>query len=105
MVYTIQIDTGSRQNFQYMFDKAEDRDELYDKLIAALSPGAIIDSAPGMPATWAELARQEPQPKPKSTVKVGDDEMTLEELRTLAMAQMKHLKEQAALAATLHPTS
>lgn len=38
----------------FMFTKEEERDELLERLIAAISPGAVIESAPGLPPTWPE---------------------------------------------------
>lgn len=97
MVYTIQIDLGGRQNFQYMFDKAEERDDLLNQLITAISPSAIIDSAPGLPATWADIARSgRPESKPKPVY--DENGYTKEELdmaMTIALAQIKSARESA----------
>lgn len=95
MIYTIQIDLGGRQKLQYMFDKAEDRDALLDQVIAAISPSMTIDSAPGMPIAWADIARSE---RPKTKPSIIPDDLTFEDLRSLAMAQLKYLREQAELA-------
>jgi hypothetical protein len=47
----------------FMFTKEEERDELLDKLITAVSPSVTIDSAPGLPYTWPELTRMAPSGK------------------------------------------
>lgn len=46
-----------------MFTNESERAEYLDKLIAAISPSATIDSAPGLPHIWSELARVVPTPK------------------------------------------
>jgi hypothetical protein len=39
----------------FMFVKQEERDELLNEIIAAISPSVTINSAPGLPRPWAEL--------------------------------------------------
>jgi hypothetical protein len=59
-----------------MFTKKEERDEFFDKIIAAISPGAVIESAPGLPHTWPELARMGP---PSRYVLDGKEYSTFDE--------------------------
>lgn len=44
----------------FLFTNQEERDELLNQIIAAISPSVIIDSAPGLPHTWPELDRMSP---------------------------------------------
>jgi hypothetical protein len=44
----------------FLFTKQEERDELLNEIIAAISPSATINSAPGLPRTWAELDLMSP---------------------------------------------
>ena len=62
MAYFVRVE--QQEGFlNFMFTDAAERDELLDRLIAAISPSIIIDSAPGLPHTWQELARMVPTPK------------------------------------------
>lgn len=47
----------------FLFTKKEERDEMLDKLIEAISPSTAIDCAPGLPHTWPELAYMAPTGK------------------------------------------
>jgi hypothetical protein len=73
--YLVHIDQPDGP-LDFMFTKKEERDEFFDKIIAAISPSAIIESAPGLPHTWPELARMGP---PSRYILEGKEYSTFEE--------------------------
>lgn len=62
MAYMVRVEQADGA-MDFMFTKKEERDELLDKIIAAISPSAAINGAPGLPHTWPELARMGPPPR------------------------------------------
>jgi hypothetical protein len=62
-LYTIQLMLTSRREMEYIFARADERDEVYDQLVTALAPAVVIESqAPFVPVMPEEP--QEPE-KPK----------------------------------------
>ncbi|MVN78107.1 hypothetical protein GO988_17395 [Hymenobacter sp. HMF4947] len=62
IVYLVRVEQPDGAT-DFLFTAEAERTECFDKLIAAISPSAVIDSAPGLPHTWPELARMVPTPK------------------------------------------
>jgi hypothetical protein len=49
-IYTIQLMLTSRREMEYIFARADERDEVYDQIVAALAPAVTIESsAPFVP--------------------------------------------------------
>ncbi|GAB3730734.1 hypothetical protein GCM10027594_12750 [Hymenobacter agri] len=63
MAYIIEVEFANTRSIKYLYDKKEERDEMLDKLIAAFTPSITIDSPPGLPISWPEVAQQEPKSK------------------------------------------
>jgi len=62
MAYIVRVEQ-QKGFLNFMFTDAAERDELLDKIIATISPSTTIDSPPGLPHTWQELAHMVPTPK------------------------------------------
>ena len=88
-LYTIQLVLTSRREMEYVFASCAERDALFEGMQKAVYPSVTLDIAEPLIKRIMLPAR----PKPTA------DDLTLEELRPLAMAQLKHLQEVAAAAA------
>ncbi|MDO7849946.1 hypothetical protein Q5H92_26540 [Hymenobacter sp. M29] len=63
IAYIIEVEFTDTRPIKYLYDKKEERDEMLSKLITAFTPFITIDSPPGLPLTWPEVALQEPKSK------------------------------------------
>jgi hypothetical protein len=54
-IYTIQLMLTSRREMEFIYALADERDEVYDQIVAALAPAVVIESlAPNVPLSPEE---------------------------------------------------
>jgi hypothetical protein len=62
-IYTIQLMLTSRREMEFIYAKADERDEVYDQIVAALAPAVTIENlapfVPEIPATeaWSKFRK------------------------------------------------
>ena len=100
-IYTIQLMLATRREMEYVFARADERDEVYDQIVAALAPTVVIESlAPFVP----EIPEEPAKPKEPRKPSYPTDLFNSQEEYALAMANaIDQIRQEKAKAAAQQP--